>query len=104
MYACFGAIRTEGRKHAFHCRRGEENHHVCLLALADDEIGVWLRCGALEATHATMLSHPQSSVVQQNGCHAVQLVTARLGAVSSQRISQVMSCVLDRIVRTSTDD
>ena len=45
----------------------------------DDEIGVWLRCGALEVIHETMQSHPQSSIIQQNGCHAVQLVVARLG-------------------------
>ena len=72
---------------------------ACASATADD-VGIWLRCGALEAMHTTMENHPiavppdtpSDSVIQQNGCHAVQLVVEKLGPDAQEYACELGYC------------
>eukprot|EP01043_Picozoa_sp_COSAG02_P001236 COSAG02_NODE_26_length_51927_cov_61.213881_1_plen_2607_part_00 len=72
---------------------------ACASATADD-VGIWLRCGALEVIHQTMENHPvavlpdtpHDSVIQQNGCHAVQLVVEKLGPDAQAYACEVGYC------------
>jgi Ca2+-binding EF-hand superfamily protein len=65
-----------------------------------DGVGVWLRCKALEVIHQTMENHPATtppvtphdSVIQENGCHAVQLVVEKLGADAQAYACEIGYC------------